>query len=215
MNSNQSRYIAGGLLAVGVSIGAALAVTPGVASADPSTDPYSLIDQLLGGLSVPAQTTSALASLLDMQVSIDGTDLFPTAGNTATAFTPAGEGDIAIAIGNGANASADAGGGVYFGSDFAFADGTNSTADAGENGGDDSAVVFGANSTADAGFNGNSDYAWVFGADSTADAGFGEQPTQLFPLGFPNNSDLAAIFGDMLHATATSGSNMVDILPSL
>jgi len=94
MNSNRSRYIGGGLLAVGLGIGAALSATPGVASADPSSDPW--IDQLLSGLSVPDP-----AATLDMQVSIDGTDLFPTAGNTATASSPAGMGDIAIAIGNG------------------------------------------------------------------------------------------------------------------
>jgi hypothetical protein len=75
----------------------------------------------LGDLSVPAQMTP-----LDMQVSIDGLDLFPTAGNTATAYSGF-FGDIAIAIGNGAVARALNG----FG-DFAFADGTNSTALAGE-----------------------------------------------------------------------------------
>ena len=71
----------------------------GVASADPSTDPFSWIDQLVSGLSVPAQTTSAL----DYQISINGMDLFPTVDNTATATS--GTGDIAIAIGNGANAT--------------------------------------------------------------------------------------------------------------
>src|SRR5260370_3641773 len=53
-------------LAVGLGIGAALAATPGVASAD------------------------------DFQISIDGMDLFPTAGNTATATS--GMGDFAIAF---------------------------------------------------------------------------------------------------------------------
>jgi hypothetical protein len=108
---------AGGLLAVGFGIGAVLAGT-GVASADSSTDPFSLIDDLLGGLAVPAQT-----SALDMQVSIDGFELFPTAGNTATATS--GTGDIAIAIGNGSNATATGG----FG-DFANASGTDATASA-------------------------------------------------------------------------------------
>jgi hypothetical protein len=32
---------------------------------------------------------------------------------------------------------------------------------------------------------------------------------------FGNNFDLAGVFGDDLHAFATTGSNMVDILPSL
>jgi hypothetical protein len=204
MNSNRSRYIAGGLLAVGLSIGAALAATPVVASADPSTDPW--IDQLLSGLSVPDP-----AATLDMQVSIDGTDLFPTAGNTATATSTMG--DIAIAIGNGANASAtDATGDT---GDFAFADGANSTAEAGFNGGGDSAVVFGANSTAEAGFIGGFDSAVVIGANSTAEAGFGIPASlPLFPFAIPSSFDLAAAFGDMLHASA-SGNFMIDILPSL
>lgn len=77
---------ASGLLAVGLGIGAALAATPGIASADASTDWLSSIDQLLGSLSAPATTSS-----LDMQVSIDGTDLFPTAGNTATAASDSGD----------------------------------------------------------------------------------------------------------------------------
>jgi hypothetical protein len=166
----------------------------------------AFFDQLLGD--------SAPAATLDMQVSIDGTDLFPTAGNTATATSDMG--DIAIAIGNGAEANAtDATGSS---GDFAFADGANSLAEAGFNdpyGGNDSAWVFGANSTAEAGFIGSGDTAVVFGANSTADAGFGEQPSQFFPFGFPNDSDLAAAFGDMLHAVATSGSGLVDIVPSL
>ena len=61
------------------------------------------------------------ASPLDMQISISGMDLFSTVDNTATANS--GFGDIAIAIGNGANASATGVG------DLAFADGTDSSAD--------------------------------------------------------------------------------------
>jgi hypothetical protein len=105
-----------GILGVGLGIGAALASMPGMAAADPTPDPFSLIDQLLGGLAVPAQTT-------DIQVSIDGMDLFPTAGNTATATS--GMGDIAIAVGNDATATATGG----FG-DFASASGTDATATA-------------------------------------------------------------------------------------
>jgi len=65
-------------LAVGLGIGAALAATPGVASADD----------------------------LDFQISIDGYDLLPTAGNEASATTTAGDLGIAIAIGDGASATA-------------------------------------------------------------------------------------------------------------
>jgi hypothetical protein len=174
MNSNRSQRIP---LALGTAAGCLLAVALGigVASADSSTDPYTWSDQLIGGLSAPAQTTSAL----DMQVSIDGTDLFPTAGNTATATSDMG--DIAIAIGNGADASAVDGSG-----DFAFADGAYSLAEAGYSGNDDTALVFGANSTAEAGFQ-----------------------DVLFPLcletefcTLPANNDFAVVFGPMLIADA-------------
>ena len=167
------------VLAVGLGIGAAVASTPGAASADPSTD-ASWIDQLLGGLSVPAPDP---AQALDIQASILGIDLFPTAGNTATAT--ADSGDIAIAIGNGAHATAASGIG-----DFAFADGANSIADAGA----------GIGGSFDSAF----DSALVFGSDSTAVAG---------DVGLPSFFDLAAVFGDMLHAGAGGVFGVVDIVP--
>jgi hypothetical protein len=46
-----------GILGVGLGIGAALASMPGIAAADPTPDPFSSIDQLLGGLADPAQAT--------------------------------------------------------------------------------------------------------------------------------------------------------------
>jgi hypothetical protein len=109
-------------MAVGAALAAALAATPGTASADSSTDPFSWIGGVDVGdlLSAPAQT-----SPLDMQVSIDGLDLFPTAGNTATATS--GLLDIAIAIGNGSEAVAGTNG-IF---DFAIADGAKSIAEAG------------------------------------------------------------------------------------
>jgi hypothetical protein len=72
-----------GMIAVGFCIGAGMASTPGVASADG----------------------------LDFQISIDGYDLFPTTGNLATATS--GMGDIAIAFGDGASASATGGTGDF------------------------------------------------------------------------------------------------------
>src|SRR5271163_5342055 len=90
-----------GLLAVGLGIGAAPAFTPQIASADPSADPFSWADQVLSGLAVPADPTSPL----DMQISISGIDLFSTVDNTATATSQFG--DIAVAIGNGADANAN------------------------------------------------------------------------------------------------------------
>ncbi|WP_428341324.1 hypothetical protein [Mycobacterium sp.] len=57
------------------------------------------------------------------------------------------------------------------------------------------------------GIGGSSDNAFVIDplgtVGSTATAGLG------------NNFDLAGVFGDALHATATSGSNVIDLLPTL
>ncbi|MFZ0906317.1 MAG: hypothetical protein WAN71_21080 [Mycobacterium sp.] len=110
-----------GMLAVGLGVGAAIASTPGTASADTSTDWLSSLDSLLGG-ALPGADTAA--SALDIQISINGMDLLPTAGNAATANS--GLGDFAIAIGNGATANATGGAGNY-----ALADGTDALANAG------------------------------------------------------------------------------------
>ena len=194
-----------GLLAVGLGIGAAVASTPGVASGDSSIDWWSSIDQLLGGLSVPAADP---AQALDMQISIGGTLLFPYVDNTA--FAQAGPGDIAIAIGN--NSFASAQNGAF---DFAFADGTNSFAEA-EIGNFNVAVADGADSVAKAGFDAEPipgflsptsfDAALVFGDGSAAFAGF---------EGIDNNVgffDLAAAFGDNLLAQAIVAPFLVDIV---
>ena len=179
---------ASGLLTVGLGIGAALAATQRVAAADSSTDWLSSIDQLLGGLSASATTSS-----LDMQVSIDGTDLFPTAGNTATAASDSG--DIAIAIGNGAEANAWGGTG-----DFAFADGVNSVAEAGGSYTYPFPLFGGQYFT----FPDNFDIAYVLGTGSTAVAGGGQAVSSF---------DLAAVSGDLLTATASGGSGLFDIAP--
>jgi hypothetical protein len=209
MNSNRSRYITGGLLAVGLGIGAALA-TPGLASADPSTDPYLWIDQLLGGLSVPAQTTPS-----DIQISISGINLFPITADSPIADSEFG--DIAIAIGNGpGGAIAMATGGIF---DVAFADGANSSADSGNGGSFDTAIADGANSESNAEA-GNLDVAFADGTNSVADAG-GMPGGCVFTFVIectpetPGSFDLAAVFGDMLHATATGGNFLTDILPAL
>jgi hypothetical protein len=122
-------------LGVGLGMGAALLAAPGIASAD------------------------------DMQISIDGIDLFPTAGNTATATS--GMGDIAIAIGP--NTSARAVDGTF---DTAFVDGADSQAQVG--GGDfDSGTVIGDDSGVISGFSGSLDNDIVFGNDSDSFAGLG------------------------------------------
>jgi hypothetical protein len=193
-----------GLRTVGLGIGAALVATPGVASADSSNDWLSSTDQLLGGLSVPAADTAQ-----DMQISIDGTVLFPDVDNTAFAFS--GPGDIAIAIGDNSYASAQ--NGTF---DFAFADGTNSFAEA-EIGNFDVAVADGNDSVAKAGEHAglvpgslsptNFDTALVFGDHSYAEAGFEGINNS---VGF---SDLAAAFGDNLGAYAVTTPFTVDIVP--
>jgi len=66
-----------GVLVAGLGSGAVFASIPGTASAD-SSDWLSSVDSLLSGLSVPADTAP---SLLDIQISIDGTDLFSTTDN--------------------------------------------------------------------------------------------------------------------------------------
>ena len=198
---------AGGLLTVGLGIAAALAATPGVASADPPTDPFSWIGGMdLGDLSVPAQT-----SALDIQVSIFGLDLFPTAGNMATANS--GMGDIAIAIGNGAEANAGAGSAFGEGLtpglfDSAVAIGTNSFASAGQ-GNLDSAFADGTNSLAAVGgFDGilsNGDFGAAFGPNTDAEAGvFNDVPSQ---------NDVALIFDPSatVGSTAHAGDGNFDL----
>ena len=101
-----------GVLVAGLGIAAGFASIPGTAKADPS-DWSSSVDSL----AVPADTTP-----LDIQISINGSDLFSTSDNEASATS--GQGDFAIAYGDHASATATGGTG-----DFAFADGTHTTAD--------------------------------------------------------------------------------------
>lgn len=130
-----------GLLAVGLGIGGAWASAPGVASAS------------------------------DIQISISGTDLFPTADNTATAVSSFG--NIAIAIGDGANANAL--GSVPFLGIFntALAVGTDSSATASLIGAFDVASAIGTGSVAGAGVGGLFDLASAIGTGSQVGAGIG------------------------------------------
>jgi hypothetical protein len=164
-----------GILAVGLGIGAAAAYTP-VASADSSTDWLSSIDSLLGAGAVPV-----VPSALDYQISIDGYDLFPTAGNTATATS--GMGDIAIAFGSGSDAVAEGG----FG-DFASADGTGGLAIAGDE-------VAGATGN-------NFDFASATGNGSNAAAG---NPVGQFPDATGSSFDFASTDG--ANSAALAGFN--------
>jgi hypothetical protein len=164
-----------GILAVGLGIGAAAAYTP-VASADSSTDWLSSVDSLLGAAAVPV-----VPSALDYQISIDGYDLFPTAGNTATATS--GMGDMAIAFGSGSDAVAEGG----FG-DFASADGPGGLAIAGDE-------VAGATGN-------NFDVASATGNGSNAVAG---NPVGQFPDATGSSFDFASTDG--ANSDALAGFN--------
>jgi hypothetical protein len=88
-----------GVLAVGLGVGAAVAAMPAVASADSSTDPFAWLAGLdLGDPTVPATSTSGL----HLAISIDGYS--PVSDGSASAESSTG--DIAIAYGSGAEASA-------------------------------------------------------------------------------------------------------------
>lgn len=212
-----------GMLAAGLGIGAALSSTPGVASADASTDPLSWVDQLFSGLSFSAQTLSPteladidqlLRGLLDptgadMQISINGMDLFPTADNTATATS--GMGDIAIAIGDGASATSAGssfilplGDGI---GDIVIADGTNSTAEAAVLGGANFDFVFaGANSLANAELGANFDIASAVGTGSQSEVGVGDS----FDIASADGTNSSASVGlgnyDLAFANGTDSS---------
>jgi hypothetical protein len=211
-------------LAVGLGIGAALAATPGVASAD------------------------------DFQISIDGMDLFPTTGNLATATSGMGDIAIAIGNGEDANATggtfdsafADGTGSLALvenGSfDYASAIGDGSKVAAGY-GNFDTALANGTDSGALASGDlltiggtttliaGNDDFAAAWGPNTIASAGdllnvtpsSDDVATVFDPFGTVGSSaftgignfDLATVFGDMLTANAYGGDDLVTILSSL
>lgn len=81
--------------------------------------------------------------------------------------------------------------------DVAFADGTNIAAVA-ANGSFDSVIVDGTNSYADAGGIATGCTPFLF---------------ECMPTFTPGSFDLAAVTGDMLHAIATGGNFLTDILP--
>jgi hypothetical protein len=153
---------------------------------------------------------AGVASADDIQISIDGMDLFPTTGNTATATS--GMGDIAIAIGNGSEAQAGAGN--AFGEtltpgkfDIAVANGTDSFASAGQ-GNFDSAFADGTSSLAGVGGDNNilsnGDWAAALGPDANAEAGVFSAASQ---------NDAALVFDPFgtLGSTAESGDGNFDL----
>jgi hypothetical protein len=200
-----------GMLAVGMSIGAALASTPQVASADSSTDPSSWLDQMVSGLSLPAADA---ASPLDIQISISGYDLFPTVDNTATATS--GFGNFAIAIGDGANADAD--GGLF---NFAFADGTNTFADTPVGADLDFALAGGTGSSANIGLGADLDVAFADGAGSSANVGLGANLDNAIALGTGSaaivgvGSSLNSAFADGTGSDAIAGAGNGDLATAI
>jgi hypothetical protein len=191
-----------GVLAVGLDIGAAVAATPGMASAD------------------------------DFQISIDGQDLFPTVGNTALAFSGSGDvaiaygvnsyadaeggvGDFAESIGT--NTDTEAGGSASTGAtnfDSAIDIGNNSGSGYGAfaiHGDNDQAIVDGGNSyaisggdTFDSSVTGSNDTALVL--DPFGAGGDYAYPGATDPN--PGNFDLAAIlFGNGVNAGLATGSD--------
>jgi hypothetical protein len=211
-----------GTLAVGLGMGAAIASTPGTASADPfSFDPN------------------------DIAISFDGTTLFHEGSATADSGT-AGEFNFAFADGAGSYAAAYDGTG-----DIAEAEGTNALAEASDGNGD-TAIDIGSNSGgvvsefedgAHAGADnvilggpGNNDLAFVLGDNSFAgsggtfdgspEAGNNDIAAVFDPFGTvgssvysgasytaPGDFDLGTVFGDDLSVVATGDNYLVEILP--
>jgi hypothetical protein len=172
-NMTNTRRIARlGMLALGLGVGAAVASTPGIASADS----------------------------MDFQISIDGYDLFPTTDNLASATSSLG--NIAIAFGDGAQASTGDGTGQ-----FAFADGTNAVAGTGGN--NDTAIDIGNNSGtgefALAG-TGNNDFAFVDADNSSAYSG-----GDLLDSNLPGSNDIAIVFDPF----GAGGDNVVSGIDNL
>jgi hypothetical protein len=170
-----------GLLAVTLGIGAAVAATPGIATADSTAldpaafDPSPLI----------ADVASA-DSGLNLAISIDGIPVI----QEGSAYAYSGTDDIAIAFGDGSGAEAGDTQSPGTG-DFAFADGTGAYANSGI-GDYNSASAIGSGSEAIAG-SGNGDSAYADGTGTTAIAG-GE-----FTSGTPNTLDVA---GNDMYASA-------------
>jgi hypothetical protein len=185
-----------GMLAVGVGIGSAMAATPGVASADNSQVVSSIDPSGLFPAADPAQS-------LDFQISIDGTDLFSTAGNSATAFS--GAGDIAIAFGAGAQAFAEGGYG-----DFAIADGTDAFAEAGYGGmtgnNFDYASASGTNADAQAGNDPHSEFSDALTGNSFDSATASGNDASAY-AGFNGSFDSASASGNVANALAGDNGN--------
>jgi hypothetical protein len=218
-----------GTLAIGLGIGAALAASPGIASAAPDIDiSFDGVDLF----HTPGHTAEAFSGMNDFAIAIgtnsiaeagsaNGPGQFDTAfadGTNSDAFALRGMFDNAFA--DGTNSSAFAGGeagGLTSDGDFASAFGPGTSAGAGAEGAmpsaNDVALVFdpfatGTHFTSALAGGGLFDFASVFGEDSNAFAGSF--------LGLGGNFDLAEIFGNGLTSTTATGANfLTDILTGL
>jgi len=207
------------ILAAGIGIGAALAATSPTAAADPAA-PFNPLPFVPDLTAAPAQVPSTL----DLAISVNGVPLLSLGSATAES----GTGGIAIAYGDGSFANAGAGGnpGLF---DTAFADGTDSVAQAGS-GNFDSAAANGTGSEAfavDGNFDSGSasgtgslaavggfgtdmssfDYGSAVGTDANAESGVFE--------GFSGQSDgdIATVFDPVgtESSTAFAGNGLADL----
>src|ERR1700744_6384643 len=177
-----------GMLAVGLTIGAAGAATSGIAAADSTAVDPSALDPSAFDPSALIADAAPATSGLDVAISIDGSTLFQV--GTATAYS--GTDDIAIAYGSGA--IADAGGGT---GDYAFADGTDAQAYSGL-GNENSAIAIGDDSFAEAG-TGNGDIGFADGSGTGAIAGGESDAGTVVVAG---NDSFASAVGDGDYAYA-------------
>ena len=203
-----------GVLAIGLSIGAAVASSPWIASADSSTD---WLSDLFGAAAVPIFSTSDL----NLAISVDGYALL----QDGTASATSGTGDFAIASGDGAHASALGG----FG-DVADASGTGALASAGGASGDtfDTAIDIGHNA------NGSPDAPFVpddYVLGAYAGDGVGSSDTAIalgnndFDVAGVGSNDSASVLandsvvnagGDLTNASLTGNQDVAsvfDLLP--
>lgn len=172
-----------GMLVAGLGVGAVVASTSGIASAD----------------------------TLDFQISIDGYDLLPTADNSAVATS--GMGDFAIAFGDGASATANGGFGNFAIAEgsgaVALAGGDN--ADTVNGGSGDFSIADGINAEAFSGggmFNSAYDIGNNSGPNEFALAGVGNNDTAFIDA--PNS--MATSGGDILDPDFTGNNDIALIL---
>jgi hypothetical protein len=156
------------------------------------------------------------------EVGTFGTSYLDSAvANGAGSVATTGEGDFDTALANGAGSGAGSGDGN---GDTAFANGTDASAFAGGDSVTDGNVT--------TNYPGSDDFAYALGPHTEAIGGgyFGvETPSSndvalvIDPFGTAGSTasagtgdyDFAAAFGDMLHAMAVAGNDMISILPSL